>query len=441
MCTGLLHRFSTGAITLGVMGACFSAIPRATAQPVAPVFEAPAVFMNGLIDGADPFGIAAGDIDNDGDLDVAVAYHNVDAVQILYNTGDWTPPQDGFVFDVNNPYFVDVCGNGFDQDRLTEVAFAHIGLNGSTPDAYLDLVVLSTECGYLAVGINDGTGHFAAPEYFFPSLYPMQSLVVADFDLNGRTDVAIVGAFFDTQDRPAVEVFWQELSGATFTPQMYVFSSETGHGWDGDVEYFNELALPGGGDMLALILPDIALTNDTNARVHIMINQGDRDFQLRSFQAVPSFGISVAPLDAGAKRDLAITHLDTAPLSETRWLQGSGTGNFTLKEPPYDSGHPRPYGIDAGKLNGGDTRLDLAVANQGDGLTTHGNVSVFVNTGNAADLFVGYDFDVGVPSPKPCQVLLADLDNDGHLDIITSNTSAPDAGPYDSISVLINALP
>ncbi|MGE0482059.1 MAG: FG-GAP repeat domain-containing protein [Phycisphaerae bacterium] len=141
----------------------------------------------------DPNGIALGDIDSDGDLDLAIASEELAStfyVMIYRNNGVWQAPNvSGFVHHQN----VEV---GDDTYTLAphEIAFAH--LDG---DGYIDLAV-SMQKRPAHVYRNSGpaqcdelgTYRFCAyPDFEMPVSGHGYGLVAADFDHDGLADVAV----------------------------------------------------------------------------------------------------------------------------------------------------------------------------------------------------------------------------------------------------------
>jgi hypothetical protein len=111
-----------------------------------------------------PVALAAGDVDRDGHVDVAVTEATSDTVTILFGAGDGTFVGTTSLAPGNNP------------GRLSVV-----DVDG---DSFLDVVTSAD--GKLAVFLGHGDGTFDPVRHFLP---PESDLLVADFDGDGRPDV------------------------------------------------------------------------------------------------------------------------------------------------------------------------------------------------------------------------------------------------------------
>ena len=150
-----------------------------------------------------------GDVDNDGDLDVAFAYDDNRATALFYNNGgtlETTPSwQSSSVQSGNTLVFGDVDG-----------------------DDWLDLIVAynyqTGGSGYFRVYFNDGAGHLN-PNYGWQSSNGGygSALALYDYDHDGDDDLA-AGRWFN-------EVYVYENTGATFTAAPV---------WQSDVEVVSE---------------------------------------------------------------------------------------------------------------------------------------------------------------------------------------------------------
>jgi len=129
-----------------------------------------------------PLGIAVGDFNGDGALDVAVSSCGDDGVTILLNKS--------------------CTGLPAAQCTLTPTAFGiSLGV-GTSPsaiaaadmnaDGLIDLVVVNSTAGTVSVLLGDGTGGFAAtgslPSKSFPTGSSPQGLALIDFNQDGRLD-------------------------------------------------------------------------------------------------------------------------------------------------------------------------------------------------------------------------------------------------------------
>lgn len=404
--------------------------------PPAPVFDPPVTFTT--ID--NPFDLAAADVDLDGNIDLAVSAADGNSIWVYLNRGPtfWaTTPTKGLkligIFDNT------VCNTGtFTATEIPNLTFGHFEFAGYPRDAYPDLAMTLRKAHTLWYLRNKGVG--AATPFEHGACVGLEGasderdVVAADFDGDSYDDVAIACR---NSGNPRLAIVWNNAAPSNIFTLTNVNVPFTGHAYELDLVH------AGGVDSNPTTPRDLVMTDPLNAFVYVFKDgTGETvDFHDRR-DGVPSRGITAAELNAGDSHwDLATSGWTTTP-NDLRWLEAlGGTGGFVLDPLEYAlPNNAHTHGVASGKLNADDW-IDVVAANEGTG-GFEGNVSVFINKdGNEATLYARYDFAAILPDPGPTphdagpvQVLLADLNGDGYLDIITTNSRD------DTISVLINSL-
>jgi hypothetical protein len=263
-----------------------------------------------------------------------------------------------------------------------------------TPQPYQSLEVL----------LGNGNATFGNSPGF--SIIPGcgQSLAVADFNGDGKQDVAAAMLYAD-----AVQVVLGNGDG-TFTtgqtiplpsPQAIVSADFNGDG-----------------------IPDLAVTNVigngatfTNSTVTILLGNGDGTFTLKSTMPAGNnpVAITVGDFRRDGKVDLAI--VDQASNTVTVLL-GNGDGTFTpAPSPAVGVG---PNSIVAADFNG-DGILDLAVLNKlnASGPIAPGSVTILLGNGDGTFTPVGATPATGL---VPVSIAVGDFNGDGKADLTTANT-------------------
>ena len=131
--------------------------------------------------GSHPWGIAAGDLNGDGHPDLVISDNNgsggvTDTVFVLLNNGTGT-------FHIASHYPLGV--------EAVAVNIADLNHDGKP-----DLVVASAFDQSVGILLSHGDGTFSAPVFYATNAgaEAPQALVVADFDLDGNPDIALVNA-------------------------------------------------------------------------------------------------------------------------------------------------------------------------------------------------------------------------------------------------------
>ena len=248
-----------------------------------------------------------------------------------------------------------------------------------------------------------------------------QSLAVADFNGDGKQDVAAAMLYAD-----AVQVVLGNGDG-TFTtgqtiplpsPQAIVSADFNGDG-----------------------IPDLAVTNVigngatfTNSTVTILLGNGDGTFTLKSTMPAGNNPLAITAGDFRrvGKVDLAI--VDQASNSVTILL-GNGDGTFTpAPSPAVGVG---PNSIVAADFNG-DGILDLAVLNKlnASGPIAPGSVTILLGNGDGTFTPVGATPATGL---VPVSIAVGDFNGDGKADLTTADTGIlPPPGESDASILLGN---
>ncbi|MCH7700178.1 MAG: VCBS repeat-containing protein [Planctomycetes bacterium] len=334
--------------------------------------------------GVHPEFVAIGDLDGDGDADLAVSNSADDSVSILLNNGDGT-----FAADVT-------YGAGDKPDALA------IGdLDG---DGYADLVVANEESDNVSVLLNHGDGTFDDHVLYDVGNRP-SSVAIGDLDGDGDADLAV-----GNELSGSVSVLLNQGDGT--------FAAAVPYDVQGGVLLVGIGDLDGDGD------PDLATLHEFARTLSILLNDGDGVFSLdASYQLpdTPSFA-ALGDLDGDGDTDVAITY--GVGIVGVRYNNGEGTFADELLKQLLAN----PVAVGIGDFDA-DGDADLAVVDNGGS----GSNTVLVLLNNNNDGTFGEDGDVLYELGNgPGRVAIADLDGDGDADLAVVN------GTSDDISLLLN---
>ncbi|HJZ60691.1 MAG TPA: VCBS repeat-containing protein [Miltoncostaeaceae bacterium] len=364
--------------------ACVVLTAAGTARSAPPSFTPPVSFPAG--DG--PRGIALGDVNRDGHLDVVVADYGPDQdpgrfLTLLLGNGDGTlRPPVALPVD-QGPFAValaDLDGNG-------TVDIAAAGFWSDVVD-----VLAGNGDGTFQPGVRWVTGHAPA------------SVAIADLNRDGRPDLVTANRATGAA-LGSVSVLMN--AGGTFPSHAELLAG-------------NDPAGVVATDLTGDGIPDVATANRLSGDVATLVGLGDGSFR----QPAGRFGSG--PLT----RALAVADVnnDGAPDVVTVNNGGDsasvllGTGPAGLRPTLSVAAGGGPAGVAAGDLNG-DGKADVAVAD-----FTSGGVSVLAGNGDAS-----FAPAIQIPTgPESFGVAVGDMNGDGRPDVVVGNRGSG------TVSVLLN---
>ncbi|MEE8169313.1 MAG: FG-GAP-like repeat-containing protein, partial [Phycisphaerae bacterium] len=331
--------------------------------------------------GDSPHSVAIGDLDGDGNADLAVANYNSDNVSILLGNGDGT-----FSADVTFG-----AGDG-------PVSAAIGDLDG---DGNADLAVANFESDSVSILLGNGDGTFAADVFFGAGDAP-RWLAIGDLDSDGNDDLAVANQYSDNVSvllGNGDGTFAADLTfGVGILPRSVAIADLDG---DGNA--------------------DLAIANDDSDNVSILLGNGDGTFAAdATFGAgYAPFSVAIGDLNGDGDADLAVANSNSFDVSV---LLGNGDGTFAAHATFWTEFGSASVVIGDLDLDG-NGHGDLAVANY-----FSDNVSVLLGNGDGtfAD---DVTFGAGV---APTSVAIGDLDGDGDADLAVANAGS------DNVSVLLN---
>jgi hypothetical protein len=360
---------------------------------------------------------AAGDFNNDNRTDLAVATLDPDGqshVAILLSEGDGTF-QDGATIDLGTFSPMALVGADFNGDGRADLAVA--GLDPATGNILIR-VFLGKGDGTFATGssINVGsipvsTGNIG----FFVELSALL-LVAGDFNGDGRTDLAVAENISGALGQGLVEVLMNDGTGDFGTPTpinlgfLSLPTALVAADFNGDGRA--DLAVAGSdlfGQPSVEVLPSNA---DGTFAAPTPILPG-------SFSFPPA--LAAGDFNGDGRDDLALagTNASTGQ-NQVTVLLGNSDGTFTAAGAPIDLGLFSPTTLVAGDFNG-DHHLDLAAGAGGGQLATPGSGGVAVLIGNGDGTF-GSPVDSPLPASNN-PLVAADLTGDGRFDLVIAGTS------------------
>ncbi|MGH9551279.1 MAG: FG-GAP repeat domain-containing protein, partial [Terriglobales bacterium] len=326
-----------------------------------------------------------GDLDGDGNLDLAVVVSN---------------PNTSF-----NPGFVTIL-RGSANGSFTAQGNYGVGLGPTsiavgdfTGDGRLDLAVGSPVNGIslnpqseVSILVNNGSGGFQAGQSFVVG--PLQtvpiSIAVADFNDDARLDLAV----------------------AMNNTSNLVICQGNGDGT------FSVVNLPGvGGNPTWVVAgdfngdgkPDLMVANNADSTVSVLLGNGDETFSSGAVYpvGVHPTNLALADLNGDGKLDVGVVNNGD---SNSQVFLGEGDGTF--RSGSYRVG-ANPTGITSGDFNK-DGFPDLAVFN-GDA-----TVSILLGDGHGGFKTVSPFPGCGSSSPLTGPIVAGDFNQDGKVDLVTS---------------------
>jgi outer membrane protein assembly factor BamB len=323
--------------------------------------------------GPAPWGVALGDFDGNGILDVVTANNTGASLTVLLGTG-------GGAFGAPATLALDGAA----------IAVAALDVTG---DGKVDVAAV-TATNTLNLLAGDGAGSFAAG-VIFPVQTRPSAVVPVDADADGRVDLAV-----PCRDADSVVLLLARPPGFAAAPRFTVGLTPTAAvaaDFDGD------------GDA------DLAVVNSQSNTVSILRNDGGGAFTVLG----PPLSVGLSPeaivaadFDHDGIVDLAVSNSGAATVSI---LRGLGGNSFTLAASP--SAGSAPDALAVGDFNG-DGAPDVIVCNK----VASGTVTVLFNDGRGA-LAAGAPLTAG---DSPTSVFAADLDRNGALDLVVANDNSDD---------------
>ena len=354
------------------------------------------------------------------------------------------------------------CHNGYDNNCCvsytpTEGSYGVVAgdFNG---DAFTDVLALSTLYPITAAGqsnvkayLSTGPGAFAAPVFYGAGTDPLW-IAAADLNNDGATDV--VTASYD--DGALAVLFANKAVPGTFNPAVMLSSpgasqvavlDMNGDGLpdlvsaDFGVSLFMQtsagtFASPvslysGGANFVALGdlngdgVPDVALTDATGVKVLLRTGGlASTTFaapatvftQTANANLVGANVIAIGDIDGDGLNDLVITDPGptggATPTINILLQDPSNVGSFLPPVSYPGTANDVPVSIVLKDLTGvGNGVLDIVVGNQQ-------SVTVLLHDPQNRGKFLAA---TTYPAPGANEIAIADVDGDGHLDIITSN--------------------
>ncbi len=244
--------------------------------------------------GARPYWLAVGDVDGDGDTDVAVSNYFGDSVSVLLNDGAGTLAPHVEYATGSFPTFITLARLDADDD--------------------LDLAVANSNDNTGAVLMNNGDGTFGAPVAFPVGPVPY-GVTAADFDLDGDVDLAF-GNFDADGLGPTISVVHNNGDGTFASAVPYAVDPGAVGVAAGDLD---------NDGYCDLAVCSNAFTAGTS--VSVLINNQDGTFAPYQAYAVDEgpYSLAIADLDGDGFRDIVSANETTGSLSI---LYNDGGGAF-----------------------------------------------------------------------------------------------------------------
>jgi hypothetical protein len=335
-----------------------------------------------------PYALAVADLNNDGNLDIAVANYGTNNVGVLFGHG-------------NGSFGSQVVFN----TGTNSLPYA-IAINDLNNDTHMDIVVVCSGSNNVGVLLGLGNGIFSMPTTYSTgnNSFPL-SVAIGDFHNDNKLDIAVAnyGIF-------SVGVFFGYGNGS-FEDQMTFFTSFGSNPYSiATGDFNNDTRL------------DIAVVDFDDNYVNIILTY--RNYSFSNQTTYPTTGIGTQPefvvladFNNDNRLDIAVANYWTQNVGVFLSFVDGTFSNQTTYSTGSDSG---PCSIISGDLNN-DNQLDIVVAN-----CATDNVCVLLGFGNGT-FSNPITYSTGNNS-NPYSVAVGDFNNDNRLDMVVANSGTNNIG-------------
>jgi hypothetical protein len=312
-------------------------------------------------------GLDTGDLDRDGNVDVALACDTANRVDLLLGDG----------------------AGGFPRRTtlLAQLFAGTVALADIDRDGCLDIAIGETTRPEIAIHFGERGGGFGLALPATDADTDQLAPVLGDLDADGALDLVSCA---QTVDR--VDVRLGDGGGDLSSPAAATVGAQPFAQALGDID--------GDGDL------DLAVANLSSDDVSILLGKGDGSFggEARLPVGDRPVGVALGDIDGDGRIDLAVANNFSDDASVRL---GTGGGAFGPEVRIGAGGAPAAIAL---ADVDGDERLDLLVVNNGSS-----DVTVRLGTGDGG---FGPESRYGVGANPVC-FAVADLDGDGNLDIVS----------------------
>lgn len=400
-------------------------------------FSRQTIYSTGL--NSFPVAIAVADFNNDSHIDIAVANSGADSVgvflgfgdgsfsnQTTYSTDIGSSPLGIAIGDLNNDGYLDITVANFYSNNIgvflgygngsfsTEIKYSTGNSSGLTVitigdlnnDNNLDIVIGKYYSQCVGVLLGYGNGSFSDQKTYSTgiALYPY-SVIVGDFNNDNIIDIAAAN-----YDGLNVGILLGFGNGAFSDTVTYQTANQPGPTAIVAYDFNNDHNI------------DLGVANLGDNNVAILLGYGDGTFPcFNELDSTNSYPISVAvgDLNNDTRLDIVVANYGTSTIDI---LFGVGNGSFGSQITYATGSCSKPIAVIVGDFNN-DLNLDIVVANHG----TH-NIGIFIGHGNGS-FQKQMIYSTGVNS-LPQSIACGDFNHDGRLDIAVVNAGLYNVGVF-----------